>query len=560
MPLEPRAGGAEQAPTLRDYLEVLRRRKWIIAFFTCLVVGAAAAYTFTRTPIYEAEAQVLVQPFSLDADADANPEDVSLETEALIATSPSVAEIAAEDVEEEDFISLGNNLEVSVADDASVLIFDYAHRNPKEAARRAQAFAQAYVDNRTEQAQDRLDTVASSIQDQIDALQGQLDDVQSQIAAVEAEEAAAIEAGEEPADGADTGALVDEANTLSQQIAFERTKLFSLASPRTLEVGRVLFRAEVPGTPSSPTPVTNLLVALLVGLAGGVGLAFLSERLDERLSGRADLESASGVPVLTLVPHITGWRQGEDPYLVTHEEPHSVASEAYRTLRTAILFASSQSEIKTLMIASANEQEGKTVTSANLAVVLGQTGKKVVVVSGDLRKPRLHDYFGVRPRKGLTNVLAGEAEVGRVMRPVGPSPDNVKLLSSGPIPGNPAELLGSETMVNLLEELRGSADFVLVDSAPVLAVADAMIVARACDAVVLVADASKTKHGAVRQARVQLDQVDARVIGSILNNFDPSKTHAYESYASSSYAYKLDEPSRRQLGRLAARPWSKQKG
>jgi len=553
--LEPRAGGAEQAPTIRDYIEVLRRRKWIILFFTCLVMVAAAAYTYTRNPVYEAEAQVLVQPFSLEADADANPEDVSLETEALIAGSPSVAEIAAEELGEDDFVSLSNNLEVSVAADASVLIFGYAHRNPEDAALRAQAFAQAYVDNRTEQSQERLDIVASSIQDQIDVLQGQLDDVQAQIAVMEA---AAIEAGEEPTEGAGTGALIEESNTLSQQIAFERTKLFSLASPTTLEVGRVLFEAEVPSTPSSPTPVTNLLIALLVGLAGGVGLAFLRERLDERLSGRADLETASGVPVLTVVPHIAGWRHAKNPYLVTREEPHSVSSEAYRTLRTAILFASSQSEVKTVMIASANEQEGKTVTSANLAVVLGQTGKRVVVVSGDLRRPRLDDYFGVRPRKGLTNVLAGEAKVDQVLQPVGPSPDTVRLLSSGPIPGNPAELLGSEAMTELLRELRGLADFVLIDSAPVLAVADAMIVARACDAVILVADASKTRYGAVRQARAQLDQVDARVIGSVLHNFDPSKSHAYESHAPSSYAYKLDDSSRR-LRRLPERPWSRQK-
>ncbi len=534
----------EQAPTLRDYFEVLRRRKWIIVLFTCLVVGAAAAYTFTRTPVYESEAQVLVQPFSLEAEADANPEDVSLETEALIATSPEVATIAAKDIGEDDASTLLDNLTVTVAPDASVLIFRYTHRDPQEAADRAQAFADAYVTNRSTQSEARLETVASSIQDQIDVLQEQLDVIRAQIGVSE--------------DEATTAALSDEANTLSQQIAFERTKLFSLASPSTLDVGQVLFLAETPTAPSSPTPVTNLLLALLVGLAGGVGLAFLRERLDERLSGRSDLESASGVPVLTLVPHVAAWKHAHQTYLVTREEPQSVASESYRTLRTAVLFTASQGTIKTLMISSANEQEGKTATSANLAVVLGQAGKRVVVVSGDLRRPRLQSFFGVNPRKGLTNVLAGEVKVSEVLRPVGGSASNVQLLSSGPIPGNPAELLGSDAMIDLLKELRDSADFVLIDSPPVLAVADAMIVARACDGVVLVADGSKTRRGAVHQACIQLMQVDANVIGSVLHNFDPSKAHAYGSHAPTNYSYELDEPAGR--SRLPAFPWSREKG
>ena len=538
-------GAGDQAPTIRDYLGVLVRRKWIILLFTCLVVVAAIAYTFTRTPIYQSEAQVLVQPFSLEAESDANPEDVSLETEALIATSPEVAEIVADDIEDTDVPTLLKNLEVSVAPDTSVLVFKYAHRDPQEAARRAQAFADAYVANRTTQAEARIETIATSIQDQIDVLQEQLDEIRAQIATSQDETTIA--------------ALGDEANNLGQQIAFERTKLFSLASPNTLDVGQVLFLAETPTTPSSPTPRTNILLALLVGLAGGVGLAFLRERLDERLSGRTDLESAAGVPVFTLVPNVAAWRQGQKPYLVTHEEPQSIASEAYRTLRTAILFTATMGDLKTLLVTSANEQEGKTSTSANLAMVLGQAGKRVIVVSGDLRRPRLQAFFGLNPRKGLTNVLAGEAKVSEVLQPVGNLSSNVRLLSSGPVPGNPAELLASDAMLDLLKELRDLADFVLVDSAPVLAVADAMIVARACDGVLLVADGSKTRRGAVQQACAQLLQVDANLIGSILHNFDPSKAHSYESHAPTSYSYTLDEPTTRRM-RLPAFPWSREKG
>lgn len=534
----------EGSPSISDYLEVLRRRKWVVLAFLFVTLNSAVLFTYTRTPIYDAQAQVLVQPFSLEAEVDTNPDNLSLETEALIATSPEIAQLAAKELGENDPGSLLKNLEVSVAPDASVLEYQYAHRNPQEAVRRVEALADAYVANRTQESQDRLDAISSSIQNQIDELQLQLDNVQSDIAAAPDEETRA--------------ALTEDADTLSQQIAFERTRLFSLADPTTLDVGRVLYVSETPTTPSSPKRMTNILIALLVGIAGGVGLAFLRDRLDDRLSGRSDMETASGAPVLALVPHVANWTKPKSPYLVTGLEPQSTASEAYRTLRTAVFFSASQADMKVLMIASANEREGKTVTSSNLAVVLGQAGKRVVVVSGDLRKPRLHQFFEVSPPRGLTNVLAGEARVGDVLHPIGPYPQNVSLLSSGPIPGNPAELLGSEVMMNLLNELRATHDFVIIDSAPVLAVTDAMIVARACDGVVLVADATKTKRGSVQEARLLLDQVEARIIGSVLHNTDPSKAYTYAVPATpSSVLYELDESPGRL--RLKGQPWSRQK-
>lgn len=534
---------AEQAPGIGDYIEVLRRRKLIILFFTCLVVGAALAYTFARIPVHESEAVVLVRPFKLEAESDAAPEDVDLETEALVATSPPVAKMAAENIDVADATNLLDNLTVSAAPDTSVLSFKFVHRDPQEAALRAQAFADAYVANRTTQLQTRIETVASSLQDQIHEFQKRLDGIQARIAASK---------------GEPTATLKSKANTLGQQIVFERTKLLSLASSSTLDVGHVLFPAETPTTSAGPTTSTNLMLALLVGLTGGVGVAFLREQLDERLSGRSDLESASGVPVLALVPRVAVWNRAHEPYLVTREEPQSVVSEAYRTLRTAVLFTASQTDTKTLMVTSAHEQEGKTTTSANLAVVLGQAGKQIVLISADLRRPRLQSFFGVDPREGLTSVLAGEAKVSEMLQSVGEPSLNVRLLPSGRVPGNPAELLSSDAMADLLEELRDSADFVLVDSAPVLAVADAMIVARACDGVILVADGSKTSREAVHQACVQLRQVDANLIGSVLHNFDTSKADTYGSRSPTSYSYESEKTTKRV--RAPAFPKSRQKG
>lgn len=534
----------DEAPNIRQYLAVLKRYKWSISVITVWAIAAALIFTYLQPPIYSASAQVLVQPIVISIDQDADPDTVNLDTEVLIATSPGVAQIAAQDLGEEDPLSLLNNLDVTVAQDTNVLIFDYSHRVAEEARIRAQAFADAYVINRNEDAEERLESSVEAVRAVLDRLQGTLDERNEELAASANPE---LET-----------ALLDEIDTLSQQIVFERTRLLQLAAPGNLQAAQVLYEAQVPNSPSNPTLLNSGLIGLFVGLFLGIGIAFLRERLDDRLAGRSDLEAAVGAPVLSVVPRVQGWKDPKRAYLVTDEEPHSVASEAYRTLRTAILFASSQYDVSALLITSAHEQEGKSVTSANLAVVLGQAGKKVIVVSGDLRKPRLHRFLGVsESRKGLINVLAGESELGRVLVPVGPAPANVKLLPSGPPPGNPAELLGSDAMSDVMKELRSRADFVIIDVAPVLAVADAMTLAPSCDGVLFVTDATKTSAGSVAQAREQLDQVGARIIGGVLQNFDPSKSSAYTAHVDTPYSYRDKSDSGKP--RLRAMPWSRAK-
>jgi capsular exopolysaccharide synthesis family protein len=535
----------DDTPNIREYLGVLRRHKWMIMAIVVLVIGAALTLTYLQPPVYSAFAQVLVQPIVVSADQTADPDALNLETEVFIATSPRVAEIVATELEEPDPLQLLNNLEVTVEPDTNVLLFAYTTRSAEEAQRRAQAFADAYVTNRVSEARDRLETSVSAIQGVLDSLQDRLDALNGQLAISE--------------DPESETQLLDEIDTLSQQIVFERTRMLQLSSPANLQAAQVLYEAQVPSSPSNPTLLNSGLIGFFVGLFLGIGLAFLRDRLDDRLAGRADLEAAIGAPVLSVVPRVPAWKNAKHAYLVTDQEPHSVASEAYRTLRTAILFVSSQYDVSALLITSAHEQEGKSVTSANLAVVLGQAGKKVIVVSGDLRKPRLHEFFKVADsRKGLTNLLAGEASLSEVLVPVGPVNANVRMLPSGPIPGNPAELLGSDAMSTVMDQLRDIADFVIVDIAPVLAVADAMTMAPVCDGVLFVTDATKTSGGAVAQAREQLDQVGAHVIGGLLQNFDPSKSPAYAAHLDTPYAYKSESRSRKE--RVGIRPWSKAKG
>jgi capsular exopolysaccharide synthesis family protein len=207
----------------------------------------------------------------------------------------------------------------------------------------------------------------------------------------------------------------------------------------------------------------------------------------------------------------------------------SPASEAYRTARANLQFLGTMDGVKTIVVTGAERGDGKTSTTANLAVTLAQSGKRVVAISCDLRKPRLHAFFGLQNAPGLAEFLAGRASLGEVARRA--EPRSLRVIATGTIPSDPAELLGSEAMISLLRDLREVADFVLLDTPPVLAVSDALILAGIADGVVVVADAGSTTRPALALTRQQLDQVGSRIVGGIYNNFDPSKAR-FSDYAS----------------------------
>jgi capsular exopolysaccharide synthesis family protein len=283
--------------------------------------------------------------------------------------------------------------------------------------------------------------------------------------------------------------------------------------------------APLPLSPSSPNKVLDGLIGLAVGLAAGIGLALLRERLDDGLRGRGDLEERVGAPVLAVIPKISGWRRKQEAKLVTLQEPKSAAAEAYRTLRTSVLFAAVQRGLRTIMVVSPGAGDGKTTTAVNLAVVLADAGKRVILVSADLRKPRINQFLELTNDVGVTSVLAGEVKPWDALQT--PNVENLRVLEAGPVPNMPAELLASEAMGELVADLREVADFVILDTAPVLLVADALALSPLVDGVLLVADAESTSRSAVVNAREQLDQVGAPLFGAVLNDFDPSKARAY---------------------------------
>ncbi|CAH1203827.1 Tyrosine-protein kinase YwqD [Paenibacillus sp. JJ-223] len=201
--------------------------------------------------------------------------------------------------------------------------------------------------------------------------------------------------------------------------------------------------------------------------------------------------------------------------------PQSNSSEAYRKLRTNIQFSSIDSQIRTIMIASAISGEGKTTTIGNLAVAYAQVGKKVLLMDTDLRKPAVHRMFNVPNHIGLTSVLSSQYQITEVLRETGV--EGLHVLTSGPIPPNPSEMIGSRKMLALLEDLKEEYDVILFDTPPVLAVSDALIISSLVDGVILVVSAGKVKKDLVKKAKAHLEHVNARILGAALNNVQLSK-------------------------------------
>ncbi|HGH7179071.1 TPA: CpsD/CapB family tyrosine-protein kinase [Bacillus luti] len=202
--------------------------------------------------------------------------------------------------------------------------------------------------------------------------------------------------------------------------------------------------------------------------------------------------------------------------LITHQEPKSRITEQYRNIRTNIEFTSVDNHIRSIMVTSANPGDGKTTTVSNLAVVFGQQGKKVLVVGADLRKPSIQDLFAAHASNGLTNVLSGQTNVMQCIQKT--DIENVYVMASGPIPPNPAELLGNRVMDEVLLEAYNMFDIVLIDTPPVLAVTDAQILANKCDGVILVVRSEKTEKDKIVKTKQILDKASGKILGVVLND------------------------------------------
>ncbi|MFH1879153.1 MAG: polysaccharide biosynthesis tyrosine autokinase [Candidatus Omnitrophota bacterium] len=293
---------------------------------------------------------------------------------------------------------------------------------------------------------------------------------------------------------------------------------------------RIIDTAQVPKKPVRPSKKMSLVIALFFGFAGSSALAFLFASLDQSIKTPDDIKDYIKMPALASI----AFPQELDdknikPEMLTFYKPRSTVSEAYRSLRTSIMFTAVEHRRKTLLFTSSGPQEGKTTSAINLAIVMAQTGEKTVLVDADLRQPRIEKVFDLGTKRGLTEVLAGNNKLGDVTNKT--EIENLDVIACGSIPPNPSELLGSQRMNDLLRQLEDKYDRIIIDTPPVLAVTDAVVLSGKVDGTIVVIKAGETNRNAVSKTKEILESVkSANLIGAVLNMVEVANAGGYYYY------------------------------
>lgn len=315
---------------------------------------------------------------------------------------------------------------------------------------------------------------------------------------------------------------------------------------------KIMSSAQKPTAPIGPNRTRNISVAFLLSLAAGIGLAFLLDYLDDSVKTSDDVGRHLGLPTLALIPYqssnekrkLVGASNGGNgsTALMALEDNRSMIAEAYRHLRTSLLFSSAGKPPQTILVTSSQPAEGKTTTAINTAITLAQSGADVVIIDCDLRRPRLHNHFGVENTKGLTNYLSGDKNTESLLKPF-PNLPQLKIITSGPIPPNPAELLSSNEMKNLLQFLKGNFQHIVIDSPPAISFTDAAILSTLVDGVVLVAMAGKSSIHLMRRFKQRLGNIGARIYGVVLNGVKSNSVEYGYGYTYNYYSPEDDDDS-----------------
>lgn len=522
---------------LRDYLLVFRRQWWLIAVLAVVGVALATAWTLRQTPIYRGTSSVLVQPVSINRFEGTQRLDqqVNINNEKQVALSSEVALRAGKYLNSPaPPTELLQHTSVDVPADSQILEIHYSDPIPRTAQRGADSFAKAYIDYRKAGIADQVEESKNTLSKQVDTLSRRIPDLDAILQSPDSS------VSEKAAATAQKNTYQQRISSLSEQVA----QLEQL-DPTP---GQVIQAAALPTSPVSPRKRLDIGIGLFVGLFLGMAVGFVRDRTDKRLRGRQDLAERLDRPVLASIPRLSryqrradgaGWSRRRRSSLVTLDQPTSPAAEAYRTLRTRMARLAAQLDINSIMVVSGNVGEGKSTTATNLAVALAESGRDVLLVSADLRRPRVHEFFGLPNRSGLADLLVD----GKVANPeasrrgkqiavelwsVAP---HLWVILAGPPPTHPSTLMDSNAMREFLKEQRDVFDFIILDCPPALVVSDSLALAPLIDAVLVVADAKVTDRDSVDHLRDQLEQVGGKIVGSVLNrSADATRSSYYYDY------------------------------
>jgi succinoglycan biosynthesis transport protein ExoP len=536
---------------LRQYIAIALKWWWLMLLSTLIAAGAGYSVSNRQTPVYQATAILIVGQTIQSTELTSS--DI-LTSERLARTYADMAQLQPVLQGVVDAISLSDTwqglrsrVSVNPRRDTQLLEIAVEASSPEEARVTADELARQLI---------RLSPSALQDQQRSDSQRFASQRLESLRAKIEAGQARLDElekAMEEPLSAQQVQEIQDEINTLESLVAgWENnyaqllTLVQSEKSPNYLAV---VQPAQAGSSPIRPRTQQDTLLAAVVGLLLSLGVIFLVEYLDDTLKSSADLSQFLDLATLGAVGEIKGKAYEK---LVAQRDPHSPESEAYRMIRSNIQFMSVDRPLKAIMVTSPTSSEGKSLTVANLAVVMAQAGLKTIIADTDLRRPVQHQIFHVPNMGGVTDLLRSpDIEVNGHLEDT--EIENLRVLTSGEIPPNPSELLGSQRMGQLLDRLTELADVVIFDSPPVLAVTDATVLSKRIDGLLLVTEAGQTRREAARQAVLNLQQAGANLLGGVLNRVSHKGRGYYYYY--SSYHYSPRDGSGRQRGGSRKKGW-----
>ncbi len=520
---------------LRNYWEIFRRWVWLIVL--CAVIAAAAAYAFTsrQTPIYRASARLLVGQNSASTNPNTAYADILL-SERLTRTYAQI--LTARPLLEQAAAAVGldridpTTVSVQPVRDTQLLSISVDHPSPVLAARIANTLPEVFIAYNSAQQRARF-------QESKQALTAELAKLSEEIETIESRSADLAE--DDPQAPLLQGQLAQYRSSYGNVLS--QLESIRIAEANAVDTVSVVEPAVAPRLPVRPQVLIMTLLALLAGLMFGVGLVFLIEYLDDTVKLPEHVERLTGLSTLGVIAREKNGggrfgrlrkggrqKQSEAIGLVTLEKPRSPSAEAYRTIRTGIQFSSIDNPIRSLVVTSPGPSEGKSTTAANLAAVIAQAGKRVVLVDADLRKPAQHKLWGAPNTVGLTGLLLVEDQPESLDYVLAPTQvENLWVITSGLLPHNPSELLGSQKLQRLVDRLLQDHDLVVFDAPPALAVTDPIVLSQSLDGVLLVVDAGGTREPALQQTVQALASVQAHIIGVVLNKF-PVKSGGYYYY------------------------------
>jgi succinoglycan biosynthesis transport protein ExoP len=506
--------------TLRDYLQVLRRRKWIVV--TAIVLAPAAAFAFStqQQSKYQASAEVLLSRQNLsnslngvqDPTLSIQPDRLA-QTQADLARVPPVIERTLEAAGVTDITpaEFSGSSSVSAKTDADLLTFTFTHHDPQLAARLATEFARQYIVYRTQLDTQALTKARTQVQDRIAQLE-----------------------------------LAGDTKSALYASLVERDQ--QLQTMQALQTANASLVREAQGASKvQPRPMRNAILGLMLGAVLGLALAFLREALDTKVRTSDEVARKLGLPILARIPAPPRQLRSTNR-LAMLADPEGTFAEPFRVLRTNVEFANIELNAKTIMVTSALEEEGKSTTVANLAVSVARSGKRAILVDLDLRRPYQHRFFPLGRRPGLTDVALRHVSIDDALAPYpltdGPSwslrsrggngtvtiAGTLEVIGTGPLPPNPGEFLGSHVVDEILSELAGRADVVLIDTAPLLSVGDALALSAKVEAMLVVARIDRLRRPIVRELQRTLEASPARPLGLIITAADADESYGYGYY------------------------------